>query len=220
MSLELQLGGHCNMSTPFDELCKLGQKGDHLLSLGSFTEAFHVYADVHARMRSQRTIDSFIAAKLSLSSLLALIHMENLRGALQIWTSYRGDQPGEGFKDEYALGIWGLENGQVSLQDAVLYQQISGYLSSVCDQPEGDAERAVNHYFTVAHKISESERMPELRALLLNWRRCLDFALGGKEPKIVPVPLQGIVPSTPQAKLAFPRPSEWKITWESARASA
>lgn len=208
------------MSTPFDELCKLGQKGDHLLSLGSFTEAFHVYTDVHARMRVQRTIDSFIAAKLALSALLTLVYMDNLRGALQIWTSYRGDLPGEGFKDEYALGVWGLENGQVSLEDAVLYQQLSGYLSAVCDQPEADAERAVNHYFGVAHKISESERMPELRALLLNWRRCLSLALGGKEPKILPTPLQGIVPATPQSKLQFPRPSDWKITWDSARASA
>jgi hypothetical protein len=200
------------MTTPFDELCKLGQKGDQLLSVGNFTEAFHVFTDIHARMRAQRTIDSFVASKLALSSILVLIYMENLRGALQVWTSYRSDLPGgDGFKDE---------NGQVSLDDFILYQQISAYLSAACEQPEIEAERAVNHYFGVAHKISRAESRADVSVLLSNWRKCLSLALRGKEPKIWPVELQAVRAEPLRGGVVFPTPSQWRITWDSLRASA
>ena len=198
----------------FDQLCALGNKADNLLATQQFDRASSAYIDILTRSDEAGVFDSFILAKVTLGYLLALVESGDISQAHQVWT-FRPDQHilGEGVKF--------LETAQTSAHDLAIYFLISAYLHSHATDREGALQGVDERMKQVANYALAED--PELMPIVMtNWRGYLEEIYEvpfNALPKSATVEFgkfveKAIVVFGP-SEITFPRPSLWKIDWDS-----
>jgi hypothetical protein len=197
----------------FDELCKAGNQADALLESGRYPEALGAYADIFERSDAANTVDSFVAAKTTLSILLARVKSGDPQGAHKLWSAPKETRIGQ--------GVHFLELGQTSVHDLMIYFLISAHLYSIVTDQEAALEGMEDCIQRVARYAQEEA--PELLPLVIgNWRAHLEEIF---EKPLAQVPASAarnhkafalsIGPLLVPAGLNFPAPSAWQIDWPS-----
>lgn len=194
--------------TLFKELCKLGNEADLEYSKGRIEEAFESYNQIIGTMLEVGSIDSFLLSKATLGILLSFIMVKQIDEAMKIWTF--------GQESLYWIGIDGLENGQVSVRDTILYMQICAYLHSHSEDPaEVKAQKTSEIYMRIS-KFIEFE-MPDWKNIMLsNWKLLLYNMFEGKIPDDHIARMSRFTTGEIELKksVVFLQPSPWEITWD------
>src|SRR5579862_8294206 len=107
----------------FRDQCALGEKADALYLDGRLAEAEQAYFDLLHRVEHTRIFDAFVASKIALGLLLVYIAQDELLKAHRLWVSDSHDYP-------MGVGIFGLEHGQTSANDLIVYLFICAFLHS------------------------------------------------------------------------------------------
>jgi hypothetical protein len=202
------------MRMTFAEQCALGEQADALLAAGRHADARAAYESLSAKIEESKRVDSFIVSKVALGLLLTRIEQGDLQGAHSLWLSSLEDDRGHGV---LGIGIHGLETGQTSVHDLMVYFLISAYMHSLSSDPKA-ALVGVNDFMKRVMQYAFEED-PELLPLALNnWRLHLKEVFNGEE---VPARASHLWmeaqlrygKKVPEAPIAFPKPSRWVIDW-------
>jgi hypothetical protein len=198
------------MDISFEDQCRLGERADGLLRTGHLDAADHAYRDLAVQVAAGKSIDAFIAAKLTLGLLLTRVRSGDLVGAQALWLSR---EPGAVF----SAGIFALENGQTSAHDLALYRLISAHLHSLKTDPALALEGVNQELSQVAsYGFDRDRRMVWL--VLRNWKQHLSAIYsGGPYPEGAARSLLAIErrfgQSVPLGPIDFPPPARWAIDW-------
>lgn len=194
----------------FDELCKEGDAADALLNEQRFPEAERAYQNVLAQAKDSGVLDSFIVSKVALGLLMCMLGQSRDAEAHALWTKELKDGP-------LGMGIWGLENGQTSTHDLIVYFLVSAYLHSLSTDPES----ALSSVDDLMHRVSGYALEDDnsfLPILINNWNRHLEEIFEGQDiPDYARADLQeletrfGGDPGLPT--IAFPHLSPWVVDW-------
>lgn len=193
----------------FGELCTQGESADSLLAAGRFAEAEAAYAALLDEVTASKTLDAFVLSKITLGMLVSLIHQDRENEAAPIWTSEIKDGP-------LGIGIYGLENGQTSVHDLIVYFMVSAHLQSLNPDP-AHAVEAVSDFMGRVRNYATAEDPSLLPLLANNWRVHLQEIYEG-----APIPdhasaelraLQQTVGLDAQRAIKFPAPSPWIVDW-------
>lgn len=197
----------------FDELCKAGNEADALLESGRYPEALGAYAEIFEQSNAANTVDSFLAAKTTLSILLARVKAGDPQGAYKLWSAPKETVIGQ--------GVHFLDVGQTSVHDLMIYFLISAHLYSIVTDRDAALEGMEDCIQRVARYAQEEA--PKLLPLVIgNWRYHLEEIF---EKPLAQVPASAarnhkafassIGPLLIPAGLKFPAPSPWQIDWPS-----
>ncbi|MCK5682636.1 hypothetical protein KAJ27_00885 [bacterium] len=192
----------------FNELCKLGNEADSAYNKGNLSPAFENYNQILGTMLEIGDIDSFLVSKGTLGILLSFIMAKQLKEANQIWTT---DQD-----SLYWIGIDGLENGQVSINDTILYMQVCAYLNA---HSEGKSEKRADKVSSLYYRICQftDHVFADKKAVMItNWF----LLLKGIFPEKIPEKYNDMIDSiecddvSESECVVFLEPSKWVITWD------
>ncbi len=192
----------------FDELCKLGNEADIEFRKGKLEPAFEKYNQILGTMLEIGEIDSFLVSKGTLGILLSLIMSKQLVEAHRIWGT---DQD-----SLYWIGIDGLENGQVSVHDTILYMQICAYLNAHSNEKiEKKADLVSSIYHRIC-KFSNFELSDWKPVMVKNWNLLLKGIFQNKIPEkycdmIDSIECDEILENN---SVVFLKSSLWEITWD------
>jgi hypothetical protein len=193
----------------FTDQCALGESADGLLNERKFEEAEAAYLDLLRQVQGGRKIDAFIVAKIALGLLLCRIGRGAEGEAHALWI--------QGIEDgALGIGIHGLENGQTSVQDLMIYFLVSAHLHSLATDRD-QALASVNDFMARVTGYAFTSA-PELLPLSLsNWKRHLMEIYEGAIPSQATAGIQmaerrygQVVPLLP---LRFPAPARWVVDW-------
>ncbi len=148
--------------TEFAKLAEEGTKADDILFSEETKKAIECYGEIVREMKTTGCIDSYIMAKVTLGTLIALIKQDAMHHCFDIWNS----EVGESY---YGIGIYALENGQASNDDIISFQLVRAYLHSRAVHSESDCKETVDAILEPCFKYAQSKK-PSLMPLLLgNW---------------------------------------------------
>ena len=197
----------------FEELCKLGNEADIEYGKGKILPAFESYNQILGTMLEIGDIDSFLISKGTLGILLSFIMTKQLAEAQQIWTT---DQD-----SLYWIGIDGLETGQVSVNDTILYMQVCAYLTAHSDKNTVEkADKVSSLYYRIC-KFTNHSVSSKKPVMVSNWR----LLLNGIFPDKIPANYIDMIESikcdeiSENDSVVFFSPSKWEITWDSVKES-
>jgi hypothetical protein len=199
----------------FAEQCEQGARADAALREGRYAEAREAYTQLAAQVAASQRVDAFIVSKAALGLLIALIHEDARQQAHSLWTSTLEDDHGHGV---LSVGIHGLENGQVSVHDLMVYFLVCAYLHSLGTEPEA-AVRGVNDFMgrVARHAF---ERDPSLLPGVLNnwWLHLQEIFHHGLVPQSAAQEWMSVseryARRVPTAPLTFPPPAPWVVDWQ------
>lgn len=196
---------------PLTKLAGPGAEADRRMHQGEFLVARQQYLRLLEEMWRSGKLDLTAAAKLTLGILLCHVHAGQLDDAVGVWTAKQEQRP-------FGLGIWGLEQGQSSEHDLLVYRMVSGFLNSMAAEP---AVAARNVRLVMEGVCEQARGTPFHRMALSNWRLHLREVFGEEVPADDLAPWTKEVqsfgrPVVPQA-IWFPPPYAWTIDWTSPR---
>ena len=147
----------------FEEQCSLGQNADILYREKKYGKAQLGYFQLLRKIQLSEKMDIYILSKTTLGLLLVAIKTEHFEEATEMWTSQQGTL--------FGYGVYGLEQGQTSVHDLMLFYMISSFLFTKHSKSKPDeAARAVNQYLSHICQFA-LEQEPELLPMALNnWR--------------------------------------------------
>lgn len=194
----------------FAAWCAMGEKAAAAYAAGKFQEASLAYQATFDRMLSTRKVDLFVAGKVVLGLLLCHLKLGETQQAFTLWTATK-DSP-------LWFGIQGLEQGQVSARDAIVYKMIEGFLHSLSLGDKQQAANAVNKIMSTVSDYSFEHEPGWLPQVLSNWHRYLaEVYENGSPPEPVAAALQRAVKRSgrelPLCAIDFPQPARWVIDW-------
>ena len=202
----------------YDELYAEGDAADALFRQGNFEAAEAAYHALLQGAKQAKRVDSFIAAKATLSVLRMYVEMGNHKMALTIWKAPPGSVFGQG-------NVF-LANGQTSLNDMMIYNLIVGYLYSLGLDTAQEIDRTetlneMNGYLSLVGRYATQEAPNFIPIVIGNWRIHLE--------EIFKKPFEEVPPSAkvllnqleqasgtiePPTTLSFPELSHWKRDWD------
>ncbi len=190
--------------------CAAGEKADAAYAAGKFREASLAYQATFDWMLATRKVDLFVAGKVVLGLLLCHLKLGETQQAFTLWTAPK-DSP-------LWFGIQGLEQGQVSARDAIVYKMIEGFLHSLSLGDKQQAANAVNKIMSTVSDYSFEHEPDWLPQVLSNWHRHLaEVYENGSPPEAVAAGLQRAVKRSghelPLCAIDFPQPARWVIDW-------
>lgn len=192
----------------FAQQCRAGSSIDAMLASGRTAEAEKAYYELLERVLATKKLDIFVISKITLGLLLALIQQDRESDAAEIWTM--------GMEDgTLGMGVHGLEIGQTSTHDLMVYFLISAHLQSLNPDPDA-ALRAVDDFMTRVCTYANDNDDSKLRALAINnWRvHLLEIHNQGAVPEATLQTYKTFATEEPQSpRLRFPDPSPWVVDW-------
>lgn len=193
------------MPQDFDALCERGQAADMFYNTARYEDAEKAYLSLYEDMKRDGVIDLYIASKLVLGLLLCWIEDHQVERAFRLWTSKPSDDLGE--------GIYGIERGQTSRHDRVVYDVVSAFFHSLSAGDIGIATASVNE---LMHRVCEyaHESDPLLLGLALSdWKQFLMLLHGQYVPPEVAQPvleeMERYGRTVPLDGIEFPPPAPW-----------
>lgn len=201
----------------FEELCKQGDAADALLAQKDYVQAQSAYEDILDAAIESGVLDSFIVSKIALGLLLSLLGQKRDGAAHELWTKDIEDGP-------MGMGIWGLENGQTSTHDLIVYFLASSYLHSLSTDADG-ALTGVNDLMGRVSGYAQEEDESMLPLVVHNWNLHLaEIFEGGDIPDAASAglrSLEGSLEAQVQSDgsdsgfsgVTFPPVSPWVIDW-------
>jgi hypothetical protein len=196
-------------------LCQVGDSGDELLKSGLFREAISRYSDCVRQMEQLKCIDSFIMAKVTLGTLIALIRDHAVGNAFEVWTA----TPETSL---YGIGISAIEGAQTSESDLITYLMISAYLQSVSSQPPEISKGSIDSLLGRCLEYAKKKQPDTIPLIIHNWHLHYTEILDGN------IPADWLASYTQSAEefgiqlgtaktVLFPTPSKWEITWKTSK---
>jgi hypothetical protein len=151
----------------YEDFCQRGEKADQLFSQGRYKEALDQYHALFAAMKERGHVDSYLASKVTLGVLVSYIKSGQLKKAHDVWNASMEDS-------FFGIGIYGLENAQVTVEDLLTYDFICAYLHSISEAPQNESADAVTQYMS---RICEHSQEVGARGLgrmaVNNWKQHL-----------------------------------------------
>lgn len=158
------------------KLLGLGANAETLLFKGETSEAQRILKSAIANCKDLSKLDTFLAAKLTLTQLMIHIRMAQFSEALKIWNSAHDQSP-------WGFGIYALENAQVRVQDLVTYDMVCAFLHSKSGSSKTKSAQAVNLYLDrvcdFAHEQGDRALMVQAIA---NWKSHFKEIFGSSIP--------------------------------------
>jgi hypothetical protein len=193
------------------DLCEMGDAADRLYLEGDYEGAEDAYMRLLRQMKSRPSIDSYLMAKLTLGMMLTLIRAGKIQDAFNIWTASLDNE-----SSLFGVGVHGLENGQVSVKDTVLYDFVCSYFHSLSGGDPKEAVEAMNFYMNRICDFAK-DKCPELLPVAVaNWTIQLQNIFEGPAPAEYLEDykywsrLLGREPKTAEGTdVIFPEPSRW-----------
>jgi hypothetical protein len=190
------------------ELCELGEAADQLYLGGDYEGAEDAYMRVLRKMKNQSTIDSYLMSKLTLGMMLTLICSGKIQDAFNIWTASIEKE-----SSLFGIGIHGLENGQVSVKDTMLYDFICAYFHSLSGGDPKEAAEALNFYMNRICDYAKDNDPELLPTALSNWILQIHNIFEGPPPKTQLEDYEywakELGKTETQPDVQFPEPSKW-----------
>jgi len=185
---------------------KMGEQADALMNQGDTRQAISIYSDIGREMTRLRVVDLYVVGKITLGTLSALAKDEAWEPAFKIWTAKDG---------LYALGISGIEQGQISVYDAMLYRLISARLHGLASRPAQEAKAAVDETLAVIVDWARAEKQDSwLPFVVGTWLNCYDNITNGQIPSEWRREIESRTGlSATRAVWTYPVPDAWNLSW-------
>jgi hypothetical protein len=191
--------------------CEAGEAADAVLASGDGRKAVAAYSALLRDMQATGRVDVFIAAKATLGTLCALIGDGALSPAVSVWTADLKEST-------YGLGIYGLENGQTSVRDLIVYYLASAWLHAHSTNEPRASRAAVDDLLTRATGAA-AEHAPELvKAARGAWVACYAAIGGSSVPPAWTADLERQADGAWRKgaalpTFALPAPARWVVDW-------
>ncbi len=187
---------------------RTGQEGDLAWQAGLTYRCRKAHQDLASSMLDSKKVDATWAAKIALSALLCGIKDGDDQAAHAIFLGRSPDPI-------LQIGIKAIESGQTSVEDIVLYQQVSCYFHAL-NPDRAAATRAVNGL--MEKLLPEVPKGRAARAMLLrNWYLHLVEIHEGPPPTVALGPWQkaqaGLPGKLVPKAICYTMPHPWVIDW-------
>lgn len=194
----------------FEEFCQLGEEADGLNLQDDLESAQEIYFSLLDRIQEDKVIDNFVLSKVTLGLLLSLIKQNEFEKAFEIWTA-------DMKKSLFGIGVYGLENGQVSVQDTVLYDFICAFFHSLSAGDPKKAARQVSFYMRRICGYALDKKPELLDMAINNWKKHLQEIFGNETPAKFSAEISEMMKKAgkinPLQDIAFPDPAPWVVDW-------
>ena len=196
------------MNAMLEKFCLTGNDGNKLFMSGFYKDADKKFSEILTSLEKEKKVDSYLISKSILGLLISAIKSQNFSKALEIWVNHSEDSI-------YAVGIYGLENAQTSVQDMFLYDFLCAYLHSISHAKPKNSAHAINLYMSrVCAHAAEANDKKMMRLALSNWKQHLREVFPESIPHELASPLIKFEKKFGEAvtlmAIDFPRLSDWK----------
>ncbi|MFI6865471.1 hypothetical protein [Nocardia sp. NPDC050406] len=185
-----------------------GETADALLAAGRAGVAAAAFRALIDEAVETGSPDPLIMAKSVLGLLTALIFDDRAAEAHAVWT----DENAATF-----LGIWGLENGQTSVHDAIAYSLVEAFLHALAGGDPVTAAQSVDTLMSRCVDYAFAQDPDTVAPILNTWRQHIHEIFEGTPPPPALAALHNAEQRwgrpIPPGPLYWMRPYPWVVDW-------